>query len=660
MEGAADATADLRGALSPLSVSASGTVNSSDLTLDQFKVDSLSLKWLIDGDRVKLTDVKAKLYQGEVSGSADVPTRAAAAGAVDLKLDDVDVQALAKSLPSMPLRLQGRASGSIRATIPAAGPDGQRQATGKIDLSAKALTVQNIPTDNLHADVDYKAGVAEYHLKGDSLGGHFTLDGKVPFTAAEKPATPGGGDGAPPDKDQPQAGGRFRFEGIQLSRLSKALGLGSALGQLHGRADIDLPFQVGPDNALTGTGTLAVRNLRLDGALLTDSLTANLVLKNQTVQVRNLNASVGQGNFRGVVVYNLREPDRSYFGLILEQVDASALLASYPDAAAQVQGTADLRLRGNLGRKWHGSGGVDLTRGRVFGAVVDELHLPVTFEFLPGRLSGRVTIRDANAQLAGGRATGQAEFDWSRGEAPRLDGEARFNNAEVRSLVKPGGSLGSYLVGRVTGRADIRRRRPAVAGRPGGDGERHAGRFAGAGDSGAERRGAVPGPRPVGDDVPEGRPARSAVARRLPAPAADPDQFDCADGRRRDRQHAGPARPGRDGQHRHARRQPELLAGGRPAHPSGRPHSGFADPGGDRPAFQSRRPSADHGHGAKPERAGRDGADPGRGGGALLRAAERGAGAVNGGAQADADRGRAAGRSCSTAPFRDGFSKGAM
>ena len=128
-------------------------------------------------------------------------------------------------------------------------------------------------------------------------------------------------------------------------------------------------------------------------------------------------------------------------------MDAVALLASYPDAAAQVQGPADLRLRGNLGRKWHGSGGVDLMCGRVFGAVVDELHLPVTFEFSPTLArSGRVTIRDANAQLAGGRATGQAEFDWSRGEAPRLDGEARFNNAEVRLDLDVTGGTGTLGV----------------------------------------------------------------------------------------------------------------------------------------------------------------------------------------------------------------------
>ena len=459
VQGDADVTAKVAGALSSFTLSASGTASAADLALSQFKVDSLSLQWKLNEDRVKLTDLKMKLYEGEVTGSADVPVRPAAAGGVDVKLDDVDLQALVKSLPSMPLRLQGKASGSIQATIPAAGPDGQRQATGKIDLSSKMMVVQNIPTDNVYADVDYKDGAADYHVKGDSLGGHFTLDGKVPFTGEQKPADPpppGGGDGAaPPDGDQPMMGGRFRFTGIQLSRLSRALKLGAALAPLHGRADIDLPFQVGPDNALSGTGTLTVRRLRFGDAPLTDRLTADLILKNQIVQVRNLSATVGQGAFRGSVVYNLRDPDRGHFNLRLEQVDASDLLAAYPDAAGQIQGPVDVRLRGNFGRTWRGSGGVDLTRGRVFGAAVDELHLPLTFEFSPARGSGRVAIRDANAQLAGGRATAEAELDWAGGEAPRLEGNARFTNAEVRSLVKPGAQLGSYLVGKVTGRVDF-------------------------------------------------------------------------------------------------------------------------------------------------------------------------------------------------------------
>ena len=207
VDGSADATADVTGTLRPLSVAASGTVNGSDVALDQFTVHSLSFKWDIDNAHVKLTDVKAGLYDGEITGKAVVPIRATAAGDVDLRLANVDVQALAKSLPAIPVSLQGRATGAVAVTLPPAGPNGERPASGKIDLTAKALRVQNIPTDNLHADVDYKAGAAEYHLKGDSLGGHFTLEGKIPF----------GGEKKAPSEAPETMSGRFRFEKMQLA-----------------------------------------------------------------------------------------------------------------------------------------------------------------------------------------------------------------------------------------------------------------------------------------------------------------------------------------------------------------------------------------------------------------------------------------------------------
>jgi translocation and assembly module TamB len=451
VEGGADATADMHGTLRPFSVAASGTVNSSDLALDQFKVQSLSFKWDMDNDRVKLTDVKAGLYDGVISGTAVVPIRAAATGDVDLRLENVDVRGLAKSLPAVPVRLQGRATGTVKVTLPPAGPNGERPATGKIDLTAKALRVQNIPTDNLHADVDYKAGAAEYHLTGDSLGGRFTLDGKIPFRDEKKTPAP-----AAPKEPPEASSGRFHFEKIRLSRLWDALGLGASLGRAQGRADIDLPFRlVGAERTLEGNGRLNVRNLRLGDTLLTDGLTADLVLRNDSVQVRNLSAAVGEGGFRGVVVYNYRNPDRSYFNLQLEQVDVAVLLAAFPGAADAVEGLVDLHLRGNLGREWRGSGEAALTRGRVFGVEVDEWRLPVNFTFIPVRGRGQLTVRDSNAQLARGRATLQTELLFSTDAAPRLEGNARFYNAQLKSLVRPTSGLGFFAVGQVTGRVNF-------------------------------------------------------------------------------------------------------------------------------------------------------------------------------------------------------------
>jgi len=454
VEGAADVMADLKGTLRPLTVAASGSAKASDLTLDRFKVDSLSFKWDLDGDRLKLTDAKASLYQGDVTGSVTLPVRAAAAGAVDLRLDGVDVQALAKSLPAVPVQVTGKASGTVAATLPPAGPDGERAATAKIDLTAKKLSVQNIPADNLHADVDYKTGAATYHLEGESLGGRFKLDGKYPSREGNAPA-PGP---AAPAKEPPAAesSGRFQFNDIRLSRLGEALGLGTGLGQLGGRADIDLPFRAVADGATSsGTGRLTVRDLRLGDTSLTDRLTADLILRDQTVQVRNLSASVNEGDFRGTVVYNYANPDRSYFNLRLGQVDSAALLAGYPDLAAQVQGPIDLHLRGNLGREWRGSGEAALTRGRVYGVEVEEWRLPFTFTFHPRHGNGQLTFTDSNVQLQRGRIEVRADLHWSYESAPRLQGDARFYNADLRSLLGPNGQLSSYAVGRVTGHVDF-------------------------------------------------------------------------------------------------------------------------------------------------------------------------------------------------------------
>jgi hypothetical protein len=423
-----------------------GSLSSERLQSYGLVLTNASADVTVDKGTAKIANLKTGLYDGEISGTAVVPLDTAASGDVDLRLDNVDVQALAKSLPAIPLRLEGRASGTVKVTLPPAGPDGERPANGRVDLTAKAMRVQNIPTDNLHADVDYKAGAAEYHLKGDSLGGKFTLDGKIPF-GKEKPAP----------KDAPEASsGRFHFEKIRLSRLWEALNLNASLGQVRGRADIDLPFRlVGPERTPEGNGRLNVRNLHLGDTLLTDGLTADLRLRNDTVQVRNLSATVGEGGLSGVVSYNYRNPDRSHFNLQLQQVDAAALAAPFPGLAGEVEGPVDLRLRGNLGREWRGSGEAALTRGRVFGVEVDEWRLPLDFTYVPKHGRGQLTVRDSNAQLARGRATLQAELLFSAEGAPRLEGKVRFYNAQLKSLFRPGGGLGSYAVGQVTGRVDF-------------------------------------------------------------------------------------------------------------------------------------------------------------------------------------------------------------
>ena len=125
--------------------------------------------------------------------------------------------------------------------------------------------------------------------------------------------------------------------------------------------------------------------------------------------------------------------------------------APFPGLAGEVEGPVDLRLRGNLGREWRGSGEAALTRGRVFGVEVDEWRVPLNFTFVPKRGRGQLTIRDSNAQLARAGPPFRPNCCSRPTGTPRLEGKARFYNAQLKSLFRPTGGLGSFAVGQVTG-----------------------------------------------------------------------------------------------------------------------------------------------------------------------------------------------------------------
>src|SRR5262249_17355349 len=147
----------------------------------------LSFSWAREGASLRLRNLEARLYKGEVTGSALVPLSESAAGKVDLRIKDVDIQALAKAVPAVPLRLEGQVSGSVTAELPAAAPARPRALQTDLSLSAPRLRVEGIPTERLKGKVHYQKGKAEYVLEGEGLGGRFKLEGKLPATPKARP-----------------------------------------------------------------------------------------------------------------------------------------------------------------------------------------------------------------------------------------------------------------------------------------------------------------------------------------------------------------------------------------------------------------------------------------------------------------------------------------
>ena len=437
-------TAEVKGTLSPLAFTAAGTGEAENLRVEKLNLGKVAFRWGGGADVLRLTDLRANLHGGEVTGSAAVPLRPAAAGSLDLRFAKLDVSALTADLPAMPFPVEGRADGTVRGTFPPVGPTGEREFAAKVELAAPRLRVRGIPTERLTGTVNYQARVVAYRFEGEALGGRFQLDGKVPLAPAKPVEQPAKSDGE----------GRFRLEQVRLSRLWEALDVQAALGPLEGAVDLDVTFRhEGPAAALVGSGRFAVESLRWGQTPLARNIRGEVRLTEKEVRLRDLTGTLGQGLVRGQVAFSLRREGRSWFTLDLSRVEAGQLLAPWPALAGVAQGPLDVRLRGSVGREWTGSGEVTLTRGRVLGAEVAELRLPLTWSVVPARGRGQLDVRDATAQVALGRAAGRASFRWGAGN--RLEGQLRFSDVQLRTLLRQVTDLTSFGNGQVTGRIDF-------------------------------------------------------------------------------------------------------------------------------------------------------------------------------------------------------------
>jgi hypothetical protein len=454
------------GTLKPFKLDTSGRVEAQDLVAEGFKVDSLSFRWVNAKDGLKLEAIKAALYGGSVTGSAVIPLGAAATGRAKLDIRDLDSAAVAKSVPSFPVRLEGKVSGTINGELSPSAPNHPREWTTDIELAAPRLRVQGIPAEKLKGSIDSRGGKTSYNLKGESLGGTFTIKGDLPSHATDKKqAESPRGDGlevrgegrelVPVAARQETTGqGRIDVRGAQLSRLWDAYNISGALARLDGTFSVDLPYRhEGPRDLPVGNGVFRIVDVTWDDAPQSDRLQGDLRLTHDLLMLNNITGDLGGGIFLGRLVFGLTGNQRSYFSINLQQVDASRLLIPLPTLAANVHGPVDAHLRGHINSEWLGSGDVALTRGQVFGMDITEWRIPMQFAFSPTQGTGEVTVRDSAAQLAQGRARVNAEMGWGNGL--RLNGIITFFQVDLRTLLRHHPSLSSYASGRVSGRIDL-------------------------------------------------------------------------------------------------------------------------------------------------------------------------------------------------------------
>jgi translocation and assembly module TamB len=437
------------GTLSPMTVKADGTARVDDVAINDFKLGTLRTRYDLDTERVRLTDLHAELYGGELVGTASLPLESNVAGQVDLQLKKLDTTNLTKDVPQTPIRLEGDAEGAVHVAIPPAPPGRDREITADVQLRAERLRVQNIPAERLRANVTYRGGSADIKVQGQTLGGTFDFSTQYPPPSQGTP---------PPAAPPPQGSGegQLRIRNIDLGRLADAFRM-PGLRPLGGRMNLASDFRyTGPGGEPSGTGQVELTDLSWDDETIIGTLRGEARFRGGEVRLSDLTAQVAGGSLRAVVAYNYRDARRSFLNLALDRADARTLLGPFMDDPP-IDGPLDIRLRGLLGTEWHGTAEIVMGRGKLFGVTITDARFPLSWA-VSRRMHGYIRLTDSTAQASMGRVTAKGEYTW--GDEGRLDGLIQFANVdmgEFLSRYSQSRVIGGRATGRVTlGGRDIR------------------------------------------------------------------------------------------------------------------------------------------------------------------------------------------------------------
>lgn len=428
------------GDLSPFAVHARGSASAGALTVNQITVGNLGFDWDTDRKRLSLSRIDASVYQGKLTGQATVPLLPSEPGAIEVIFQNINLNRLIASLPPMPVRFEGVANGTVKATSPAS-PREERVWDTDVKMRSPRLKIQGVPAEAVTGTVTYKQHLARYRFQGETLGGTFEIEGNVPVGASSAP-------NPPPDGSQ----GRLRFRDLQIDRISAFLGLEKMLAALQGSMDLDLNYRHEGDGLPVGRGSFWINDLSWQNTpFLGDAIPGWLVLEREQVRL-----GFRVGGLGGATVFraatHLRQLDRSWFTLMMEHVDLARLLAPWPGWTGSLRGRASLDLRGSLGPTWSSSGVVTLSGATIYGIAVQEARLPIDLSYSRNEQLGQLGIHDSTLRFPTGWGMGNAEWSW--GAYNRLNGRMRFSGIDLRHLFDES-SLTHYASGQIAGNLDF-------------------------------------------------------------------------------------------------------------------------------------------------------------------------------------------------------------
>lgn len=455
-------SARLQGALQPRKIAASGALVAKQVRADRVQVDSVSANFAIDEEQLRLTQLEAKLYGGELQGSVSAPLQAHAPSKAQIEWRDVQLGRFAADLQAAPIYLAGRSQGRVELAAPRDALKDPAQWRGNVSLSANDFQVWGWTVRSAALDADLNAGVLK--LTNFAIETH---------SSAQQPATEFSGSGrlglAAPYNFQ----ARVKLDRFDLGRL-KTLpaklrppvplsGFVDSSGEAEGTLE---PLQITGQAKLASAGITAA-NARID------SLAAMVVAEDKAVELKDLTVLLYGGRIGGDVRLPLTDTLPGRISLAVRRVDLGQLATNLARLSYKLKGLIDAQLDadvppGCLGQpdRWQVHATADAPEILVNSLRLGKLYGQIDYQqaALDYRADGE--LLDGRWKVAGvWRQVGDARRSGENCGSVQLDGIRLSRLSEIFQRRAAATSLAGTVNARLSYRHD-----PAT-GRPVGQGQ---------------------------------------------------------------------------------------------------------------------------------------------------------------------------------------------
>ena len=425
------------GTLSPFLLEADGTAAAPTVTLDARDIaavakpatlSDLTFAYAYGKDGLTLDKLSAGLAGGTLGGSATMPFAEETPGTLDFHLKDV----VFDQLLTLPLGLGGVASADAQATLGPVADDGTRPVTAHLKAALPKLTAGGQTIGDVTADLTVAERKLTYTIAGTVFEGNLTADGTLAQSTGEA-------------ADLPVAGsGSLRLTALNLARATVLAG--TAAPNLAGILDASLSYDTAADTK--AQGTLELRDLRLDNALVTDGMRVEVVWTDGLIRLENIGGGLADGRIGVRLSLAANNPGRGELELTLRRADVAKLVAWVPDLAGKATGTIDLYLSARLRDLYRWQGRAEIARGSVGILEFQQWKIPLQIDASPNRGAIYVDAQRTSLQAARGRGNLDATLALGANRV-QVAFDGNFQGMQTGSLL---GDLGKKLPGgQVTG-----------------------------------------------------------------------------------------------------------------------------------------------------------------------------------------------------------------